>query len=38
MNGDPQVIRQLDEYLSFELTGHRRYDRVGLQAYLQAQM
>lgn len=25
MNGDPQVIRQLDEYLSFELTGHRQY-------------
>lgn len=25
MKGDPRVIRQLDEYLSFELAGHRQY-------------
>jgi len=25
MKGDPRVIRELNEYLSFELTGHRQY-------------
>lgn len=25
MKGNPQVTRQLNEYLSFELTGHRQY-------------
>ncbi|MDT3678974.1 MAG: bacterioferritin [Burkholderiaceae bacterium] len=25
MKGDPRVTRALDEYLSFELTGHRQY-------------